>query len=78
MPCQCKCKKRCLCEKDYVLNPSTCNYKNGKYLEIIMDDSAIMCDKVLESYDNETDFNEKKATQNFYILLAFSLITKAL
>ena len=39
-----------------------------------MDDSAIMCDEVIESYDEETKFKEKKATcimQNFYILLAF-------
>ena len=51
-----------------------------------MDDSAIMFDEIIESYDEETktlptDFNEKKATcktQNFYILLAFLLITIAL
>ena len=51
-----------------------------------MDDSAIMCDEIIESYDEETktlptNFNEKKATcktQNFYILLAFLLITIAL
>ena len=51
-----------------------------------MDNSAIMCDEVIESYNEETktirtNFNEKKATcktQNFYILLAFLLITIAL
>ena len=54
-----------------------------------MDDSAIMCDEIIESYEedaeaklyDETNFNEKKATcktQNFYILLAFLLITIAL
>ena len=46
-----------------------------------MDDSEIMCDEVIESYDEETNFNEKKAkckTQNFYILLAILLITIAL
>ena len=50
-----------------------------------MDDSAIMCDEIIESYDEETktiptNFNEKKATckaKNFYILLAFLLITIA-
>ena len=47
-----------------------------------MDDSAITCDKIIESYEegakvnlyDETNFNEKKATcktQHFYILLAF-------
>ena len=76
---RCKCKKRHVCEKDYIWNPSTCNCKNGKYLANIMDDSAITCDEVIESYDEETktiptNFNEKKATcekQNFYILLSF-------
>ena len=40
-----------------------------------------MCDEIIESYDDETNFNEEKATckiQNFYILLAFLLITIAL
>ena len=42
-----------------------------------MDNSGIKLDEVIESYDKET----KKAickTQNFYILLAFLLITIAL
>ena len=46
-----------------------------------MDDSAIICDEVIESYEEETNLNENKAickTQNFYILLAFLLITIAL
>ena len=46
-----------------------------------MDDSAITCDEIIESYNEETNLNEKKATckmQNFCILLAFSLITIAL
>ena len=51
-----------------------------------MDDSAIACDQIIESHDEETEptptnFNEKKATyktQNFYILPAFLSITIAL
>ena len=51
-----------------------------------MDDSAMTQDEIIESYDGETktiptNFNEKKLTcktQNFYILLAFLLITIAL
>ena len=46
-----------------------------------MDDLAITCDEITESYDEETNSNEKKATykmQNFYILLEFLLITIAL
>ena len=43
-----------------------------------MDDSAIRCDDIIESYHEETNFNEKEAickTKNLYILLAFLLIT---
>ena len=46
-----------------------------------MDNSAIMCDEVIELYDEETNFNEKKATcktQNFYILIVFLLVAIAL
>ena len=46
-----------------------------------MDYSAIIFDEGIESYEKETNFNEKKATckkHNFYILLAFLLITIAL
>ena len=45
-----------------------------------MDDSVIMCDEFIEKAIAR-NFNEKKATcktQNFYILLAFLLITIAL
>ena len=51
-----------------------------------MDDSTIICDEVMEPYDeeiktNSKNLNEKKVTcktQNVYILLAFLLITIAL
>ena len=64
--------------KKIVWNPATCNRENGKYLASIMDDSAIVRDEIIESYDDKTNFNEKNATcktQNFYILLGFLLIT---
>ena len=35
-------------------NPSTCNCKNGKYLAIVIDDSAFICHEIIESYDKET------------------------
>ena len=81
--CQCECKKRHVCEKYYIWNPATCTSENRKYLASIMDDLAIMCDETINPYNEETkfiptNFNEKKATfkmQNFYILLAFLLIT---
>ena len=78
--CGCECKKRHVCEKDYVWNLATCSCENGKYLASIMDDSAIMCDEILEE-TVPTNLNESKAnckTQSFYILLAFLLITIAL
>ena len=58
--CWCECKKHHVCEKDYVWNYATCNCENYKYLASIMDDSAIMCDEIIESYEEETNFNEKK------------------
>ena len=70
--CLCECKKRHVCDKDYTWNPATCSCQNGKCLASFMDNSAIACDEVIESYDEETNFNEKKATcktQSFYILL---------
>ena len=79
--CQCERKKRHVSEKDYVWNPATCNCENGKYLASIVDDSAIMCDEVIDSYKEKTNFNEKKAAckiQSFYILLGFLLIIIAL
>ena len=84
--CRCECEKRHICEKDYVQNPSACSYGKGKYSASIMDDSVIICDEVIKSYDEEikaipTNFNEKKVTcktQSFYILLVFLLVTIAL
>ena len=35
------CKKRHVCEKDYVCSPATCCCENGKCLLSIMDDLAI-------------------------------------
>ena len=72
-----------ICEKDYVWKPATCNCENGKYLASIIDDSAIICDEVIESYHEEiktipSNFDEKNITctaQNFYILFFFLLTT---
>ena len=43
-------------------NPSKCNCENGKHFASIMDNSAIKRDEVIQSYNKETNFNEKKAT----------------
>ena len=55
-------KKHHLCEKGVVWNLATCNCENGKYLASIVDDSSIICDEFMESYNKETNFNKKKAT----------------
>ena len=73
----CESKKHHVCEKDYIWNLATCSCENGKYLASIMDNSSIICDEVMESFDGETrtiptNFNKRKVTwkmQNFYILL---------
>ena len=75
-----------VCKKDYVWNPSKCICENGEYLASIMDDSMILCDEIIKSYDEEiktilTNFSEKNVTcktQNLYVLLAFLLVTTSL
>ena len=47
--CLCECKKRHVCEKNYIWNPSTYSCKNGKYLASIMNDSGITCDKIIDA-----------------------------
>ena len=79
--CRCECKKVMYVKK--VMFGILLHCDNGKYLASIIDDSAIICDEVIDADDGETktipiNFNEKKVTcktQNFYILLAFLLIT---
>ena len=47
--------------KKIVWNPAACNCENGINLTTIMDDSAIICDKGIESYEEETSFNTKSS-----------------
>ena len=42
---------------DYVWKPAKCNCGIEKYLASIKDDSAIICDKVTESYVERNKFN---------------------
>ena len=64
-----------VCKKDNIWNPSACTYENGKYLKIIIDDSAVKCDECLDKAQSEpVTFNNKKATreiENFSILHFF-------
>ena len=50
-------------KKDYVWNPATCNCGNGKYLASIKDDSAIMCDEIIEE-TVPANLNENKENCN--------------
>ena len=57
-------KKIHVCQKDYVWNPAASICENEKYLATIMDDSAIIFDEVIKTYDEEiktilTNFNKK-------------------
>ena len=69
-------------EKDFVWKPATWSCENGKYLASISDDLVITGDEIREETKTAPiNFNEKNATcktKNFYILLAFLLITIAL
>ena len=54
-------------KKDYISNAPTCNCKNWKYLASVMDDLTIICDEIIESYNEEIkaislNLNEKKVT----------------
>ena len=53
------CKKWHVCEKDYIWNPATCRYKNGKYLASIMDDLAVTCEGNIDM-DAEAKLNDKE------------------
>ena len=60
---------------NYTWNPATCSCKNGKYLASIIDDSVIMCDKIIEEETKTvpTNFNEKKqpVKKNYTFYLPF-------
>ena len=50
-----------MCKKDYSWNPASYSCENGEYLPSIIDNSAIMCDEIIEEIKTiSTTFNEKK------------------
>ena len=55
-----KTKNYCVREKDYICNLVTCNCKNGKCLAIIIDDSVITADEIIET--TKIKFVWKKVT----------------
>ena len=68
--CRCECKKHHICEKGYAWNPGTCNCENVKDSASIMNDSAIVCDDVIESCDGKINFKKsvKHRISIFYLL----------
>ena len=60
--CRCECKKHHICEKDYIWNPATCCCKYGEYLGIIIDDSVITCDEIID-VDAEAKSEEETKTK---------------
>ena len=48
--------------KKIVWNLAAFNSENVKYLASIMDDSVVTFDEIVESYNEEINFNEKKPT----------------
>ena len=47
----------------YIWNPALLSGKNGKYLASVIDDSVIICDKIIHVEKTKTvtrNFNEKK------------------
>ena len=53
--------KNKICEKkNYIWNPTICSCKNGKYFAIIINESVIKFDKIVEETEtNLVIFNEK-------------------
>ena len=66
-----------MCAKKYdILNPSTCTFGNGKYLENVYDNSVIECDEIEGAVQSESIITLPRQKTNskmndFYILLAF-------
>ena len=68
----CECKKRRACGKDYAWNPAIRSCENGKYLPSTMDESAIICDKVIDELVTKNQFFwKKKVTCKTQNLLPF-------
>ena len=88
--CKCRCKfdgRKCNSNQKWTtinVHVSAKIQENNKHLESIIDDSVIMCDETIDALWSEPtktmpiNFNNKKVTytmNNFYIIIAFLLIT---
>ena len=45
--CRCKCKKRHVCEKNYIQNPATSISETVQYLASIVDNLKITCNEII-------------------------------
>ena len=66
---------KCSCQKVYLWNRATCSWENGKYLGSIIDNSAVICDEIIEEtkYFPTKIVLTKNTSTNIYILLSFLL-----
>ena len=79
--CKCKIQKNLVCaKKNYIWNPETCSFDNGKHEGIVINDSMIACDKIIEemkTFPTKAVLTKCSSTI-FSILLAFLLFNVAL
>ena len=80
-----KTQKNIMCsKKNFIWNPATCSYKNGKCVGSIIDGSVVICDEIIKETKTVSKSTSTKAiltkcaSTNFCILLAFLFITRAL
>ena len=65
-------KEHNACEKVCIWNPTTCGCENAEYLTSIIEDSVIMCDKIINVADSvssngSANFHEKVRYKMDYI-----------
>ena len=63
--CWCKCRKHHISEKDYIWNPATYSFQNGKYLTSIIDDSVVTWDGTVDVEAKSNDEETKTIPINF-------------
>ena len=63
--CWCECKKHHVCEKDYMWNPATCTFENGKYLASFMNDLTITYDEIIDAKAKSNNEEVKTILANF-------------
>ena len=67
--------KNYACERDYIWNCATFTCENSKYFGIIIDYWIILYDEIIKVIKT---LPAKGTSTNFFVLLAFSLITRIL